>query len=242
MMNTCNKQSIRRAPFPLLLMRLSIFFMLSGLLFDSVACAKTIVLDAGHTMQHGGAVSATGVAEHQYNLALTDAIAARLTERGIRVIRTGNTAADVSLLSRIQQTGQANLFVSIHHDSMQQNWLAEGRQNRLKGYAIFISKKNPQWRQSLVCAGQIGNRLRLAGETPSLYHATPIKGENRPLLDQKRGIHQFDDLIVLKNAQSPAILIEAGVIVNPHEAVRLQQASAINTLASAVTDGILQCL
>lgn len=202
----------------------------------------TVVLDAGHTNQRGGAMSATGIAEHLYNLALTDAIAERLTQNGVRILRTGNSAADVSLLSRVRDTGRAKLFISIHHDSMQQSWLNEGRQNRLKGYAIFVSKKNPFWQQSLSCADHLGDDLQQAGERPSLYHATPIKGENRPLLDRGRGIHQFDDLIVLKNAKSPAVLVEAGVIVNPKEAVRLRESVTVNHLADAVATGIEQCL
>ena len=54
-----------------------------------------------------------------------------------------------------------------------------------------------------------------AGEKPSLYHAEPIAGENRPLLDRRLGVHRFDGLAVLKTATMPAVLVEAGVIVNP---------------------------
>lgn len=75
-----------------------------------------------------------------------------------------------------------------------------------------------------------------------MYHAARIKGEGRPLLDKKRGIHQFNDLVVLKTAKSPAILIETGVIVNRFESQRLAQANVINKIALAISSGIEDCL
>lgn len=90
-------------------------------------------------------------------------------------------------------------------------------------------------------AREIGERLRAAGETPSLYHADPIRGENRPLIDARLGIHRFDDLVVLRTARVPALLIEAGVIVNPREEARLAQADTIRRLGAAIAAGIEAC-
>ena len=59
-----------------------------------------------------------------------------------------------------------------------------------------------------------------AGEKPSLYHAEPIAGENRLALDRRLGVHRFDGLAVLKTATMPAVLVEAGVIVNPDDEAR----------------------
>ena len=59
-----------------------------------------------------------------------------------------------------------------------------------------------------------------AGEKPSLYHAEPIAGENRPLLAPPPGRASLDGLAVLKTATMPAVLVEAGVIVNPDDEAR----------------------
>ena len=52
---------------------------------------------------------------------------------------------------------------------------------------------------------------------PTLHHAEKIKGENRELIDRELGIYLFDDLVVLRTAQCPAVLFESGVIINPYD-------------------------
>ena len=59
--------------------------------------------------------------------------------------------------------------------------------------------------------------MRNKGFVPTLHHAEPIAGENRELLIADKGIYVFDELIVLKTATSPALLLEAAVIVNPDD-------------------------
>ena len=51
----------------------------------------------------------------------------------------------------------------------------------------------------------------------TLHHAEPIGGENRALLDARCGVYQYDDLVVLKDFRSPAVLFEAAVVVNSDE-------------------------
>ena len=70
---------------------------------------------------------------------------------------------------------------------------------------------------SLRYATTLGTALLKKGFTPSLHHAEPIAGENRELLIPEKGIYIFDELIVLKTATSPAVLLEAAVIVNPDD-------------------------
>jgi N-acetylmuramoyl-L-alanine amidase len=79
------------------------------------------------------------------------------------------------------------------------------------------------------------------GEKPSLYHATPIQGENRPLIDKRLGVHEYDDLIVLKTAPIPAVLVEIGVIANPDEERRLSQPDTIQRISKAIETGIHRC-
>jgi N-acetylmuramoyl-L-alanine amidase len=218
--------------------RLIVFVL--GVLCVSTSHAASIIVDAGHTPAHPGATGASGRVEHLYNLDLSKAVAFDLAAAGDRITRTG-ADGEIGLADRPNAAPKADFFISIHHDSMQQAWIDAGRNRELKGYAIFVSELNPHYQQSLTCAKAIGERLLAAGETPSLYHATPIKGENRPLIDRRLGIHRFDDLVVLKTAHMPAVLVEAGVIVNPGEERRLAEPATIRNLADAISQGIMDC-
>lgn len=207
-----------------------------------LAAAATVVVDTGHTPQHPGAHGPDGQAEYGFNLRLSDAVSRRLREAGIAVTRVSADGREIELQQRTQVNPQADLFVSIHHDSIQQAWIDAGRRGEFKGYALFVSEKNPRASDSLRCAEHLGRQMRDIGETPSLYHATPIAGEDRPLLNPSLGIHRFDDLVVLKTAAMPAVLIEAGVIANPTEESRLAQPDTVERLAGAMARGIALCL
>ncbi|MBE0629004.1 MAG: N-acetylmuramoyl-L-alanine amidase, partial [Burkholderia vietnamiensis] len=179
--------------------------------------------------------------EYRYNLALSPAVADTLIAHGDRVLRTSADGREIALDQRSTQAPDANLFVSIHHDSMQQQFIDAGRQREFHGFAVFVSERNPHYAESLRCAKSIAEHLLAAGERPSLYHAQPIKGENRPLIDPQLGIHRFDDLVVLRTAPIPAVLVEAGVIVNPDEEKRLAQRDTIQRLGAAIAGGIDAC-
>lgn len=204
--------------------------------------APYVVIDTGHTPARPGATGASGRVEYRYNLDLSAAIAARLRTDGDRVLRTSADGREIALTTRSTQAPDADLFVSIHHDSIQQPFIDAGRQREFRGFAIFVSERNPAYAKSLDCARAIAGQLLAAGEKPSLYHAQPIRGENRPLIDARLGIHRFDDLVVLRTAPIPAVLVEAGVIVNPDEEARLARPETIERLSGAIASGIQSCV
>ncbi|MBX4145647.1 N-acetylmuramoyl-L-alanine amidase, partial [Ralstonia pickettii] len=164
------------------------------------ASGRYIVVDTGHTPAHPGSTGASGRVEYLYNLDLSAAVAEKLAAHGDRVLRTSADGREISLDQRSTQAPDANLFVSIHHDSMQQQFIDAGRQREFRGFSVFVSERNPHYAESLRCAKAIAERLVAAGERPSLYHAQPIRSENRPLIDPPLGIHRFDDLVVLRTA------------------------------------------
>jgi len=114
--------------------------------------------------------------------------------------------------------------------------------DRYSGFSLFVSRKNRSLRRSLACASAIGEALRGAGFSPSLYHADPIPGENKPFADRRNGVHYYDNLIVLKTARTPAVLLEAGVIVNRDEELKVQSEEVRRRIAAAVADGLQRCL
>lgn len=221
--------------------RIAMAIALAVALGTAPAWAAYIVVDTGHTPQHPGAMGASGRVEYEYNLDLSNAVARDLAALKDRVARVSADGQEIELAQRSRQAPDADFFLSIHHDSMQQAWIDAGWRRKFSGFSLFVSQRNPHYTQSLRCAQAIGERLLAAGAKPSLYHATPIAGENRPLIDERLGIHRFDDLVVLKTAPMAAVLVEAGVIANPDEEKRLGERETIARLASAIAQAVHAC-
>jgi len=206
------------------------------------SAAATIFLDTGHTDAQPGAISPGGRREHDYNSRFVRELKSMLAARGHVIIDVAALGMDTALASRTTGTDRADVFVSIHHDSISQEWIDAGHARRYAGFSVLVSAKNVFADRSLACARGVGRAMAAVGEHPSLYHATPIKGENRPLLDRSAGVHQYDDLVVLKTARSPAVLVEIGVISNPDEELRLAQPGFIRVAAEAVAIGLDACI
>ena len=206
------------------------------------ARAAHVLVDVGHAPERPGATGANGRPEYLYNRELGAALARALAALGERTTRAEGGGTGIPLAQRAAVAPDADLFVSIHHDSIQARYIAAGRQREFAGYSIFVSRRNPRYADSLRCARAIGEALRAAGERPSGYHAEPVEGENRPFVDARLGIHRYDGLAVLRTAPMPAVLVEAGVIVNPDEAARLALPRTIERLARAIAQGAHACL
>lgn len=198
-----------------------------------------VALDIGHSLEAPGARSASGQTEFSLNRAMALSIAQQLTPLGLKPQLIGAQGEITQLRQRTRQAAGRQWLISIHHDSIQPRYLPQAQQFR--GYSLFISRKNPQAQASLACARLIAHALQAIGEQPSSHHAETIAGENRPWADARLGIYWYDNLVVLKTAQQPAILIEIGVIVNPLEEKRLEIPAVHQAQATAIAQGIRQC-
>ena len=214
-----------------------------GILFVLLALpvgAADIALDIGHSFKKPGVISASGIREMELNKRLARAVAARLIKNGIVCHLIGDDGKMDVLTDRTEAATGDRLFLSFHHDSVLQAW--RDRADEFSGFSLFVSRKNPRLNESLACAQRLGVKLIASGFKPSRYHALPVDGENRPFADEMRGVHYFDDLVVLKTAKQPAVLIEAGVIVNPRDEQRVASEEGRNRLADAVASGAAECL
>jgi N-acetylmuramoyl-L-alanine amidase len=218
----------------------------------STAAAQTcsVAIDTGHSAGQPGAYSARGVPEFQFNLALAKTLHSALLARNCKVTMVNEDGDIGALKDRTAKAGDASLFVSIHHDSVQphylEKWEFEGADrhcsDRFSGYSLFVSRDNPFPGTSLQCASAIGAALQASGYAPSYYHAEPIPGENRPFADRANGVHYYDQLVVLHTAKQPAVLIEAGVIVNRESEHMLAMPETRQNIANAIAEGIANCL
>lgn len=144
------------------------------------------------------------------------------------------------LWHRTRDARGADLFVSIHHDSVKERLLPQA--DRFSGFSLFVSRANPEVRKSLKCASAIGARLRAAHFHPSRYHADPVLGEDRPFADEANGVHYYDNLAVGRTASMPSVLVEAGVIVNREEEERMRDPAVRQAIARAIAEGVAHCL
>jgi N-acetylmuramoyl-L-alanine amidase len=204
------------------------------------AYAADVALDVGHSRRNPGVISASGIPEWELNRQLVEKVADRLEQMNVGYRLIGADGALEALADRTDLAKHDALFISLHHDSVQPEWLKQVE--RYHGYSLFVSRHNPKIGESLACAKEIGDRLLAAGFKPSLYHAAPIAGENRPFADRSRGIHYYDGLVVLRTAQQPAVLIEAGVAVNPEDERRVTGKAGRARIVDAVSRGVADCL
>ena len=165
---------------------------------------------------------------------------AALEKQKIAVRLIGERGDYAVLHYRTRDAAGTDLFVSIHHDSVQQHLLPMAE--RFSGFSLFVSRDNPQLQKSLACASAMGSEMRAAGLTPSRYHADPVIGESRPFADEENGVHYFDNLAVGRTAKMPSVLVEAGVIVNAAEEDRLRDPGMRSRIAAAIAKGVQSCL
>ncbi|MBI3373276.1 MAG: N-acetylmuramoyl-L-alanine amidase [Betaproteobacteria bacterium] len=235
---------------PEILLRILWITAFAWMAFALPAAAKEVALDVGHSIATQGALSARGVPEFEYNLALAGEARAALERAGLGVRVIGAAGDTQDLASRPRLAKGADLFISIHHDSIKERllqvWQPNGEPQRhndsVSGFSLFVSRENPRFASSLACASAIGRALRAAGFVPSRYHADPVLGESREFADEPNGVHFFDRLAVLRHAAMPALLFEAGVIVNRVEELRMREPGVKRAIADALVQGVRECL
>ncbi len=199
-----------------------------------------MAVDVGHYREKPGVISATGRPEFDYNLELAVQVANQLRTRGLAVRMIGERGDYAELHHRTRDAKGADLFVSIHHDSVQERYLPVA--SKFAGYSLFVSRRNPRAKEALACASAIGERMRAAGLVASRYHADPVLGESRPFADEANGVHWYDNLAVGHTASMPSVLVEAGVIVNRDEEARMRDPKVQAAIAAAVAEGAARCL
>lgn len=209
----------------------------------------SILVDAGHGPRRSGAESARGVPEYAFNTRLAARVVAALRSAGFTraalLDPAGQDLAPAQRAARANARG-ARLLLSIHHDSVQPQYLATWTVNgktrrycdRFAGYSLFYSGKNAFAPASLALARDIGRALTQAGFPFTRHHTEAIPGENRPMVDETVGVSRYDGLAVLAVADMPAVLVEAGVIVNREEEEALSRPERIERMAKAIAQGV----
>jgi N-acetylmuramoyl-L-alanine amidase len=192
------------------------------------------------------------VPEHEYNLQLAKQIERTLVDGGFSRITliTVQGLGRAQLIKRAERANAlgVNLFLSIHHDDVQNFYHAKWTYNgtahhfsdRFSGYSLFVSRENRHYENSLVFAKLLGAALTGHGMRYSPHHAEAIPGEGRQLLDRQVGVYLYDQLVVLKSTEAPAVLLEAGIIVNRVEELVLSSPEGRVSISAAVLEAVNQ--
>ena len=141
----------------------------------------------------------------------------------------------------------ADLFLSIHHDSVPdsflENWEFGGKKShfsdRFSGYSVFVSRANAEFGTSLAFAELLAREMKAQGLEYARQFTLPIMGKNQhPLLNKETGVYSYDKLIVLKSTRMPAVLLEAGSIINRDEELKMDSAERRDVISSGVTTAL----
>jgi N-acetylmuramoyl-L-alanine amidase len=224
---------------------------LGGSKSDPATCDPAkfrIVLDVGHTAESEGATSSRNVPEFAFNLRLARQIEEKLKAEGFAETRLLVTEgkAKPSLAKRVAAADDlhANLFLSIHHDSVPdkllEDWEFEGKKShfsdRFNGYSVFVSRNNPDFKTSLLFGELVGKEMKAQGLQYAQQYTMAIMGRyQHPLLNKETGVYSYDKLIVLKSTRMPAVLLEAGSIINRDEELKMESSERRDIISSAVT-------
>jgi N-acetylmuramoyl-L-alanine amidase len=210
-----------------------------------------IVLDVGHTAESEGAISARNVAEFVFNLRLAQRIEEKLKAEGFaetRLLLTEGKARP-SLFKRVAAANNlhADLFLSIHHDSVPnkllEDWEFEGKKShfsdRFSGYSVFVSRNNPDFKTSLLFAELVGKQMKAQSLQYARQYTQAIMGRyQHPLLNKETGVYSYDELVVLRKTRMAAALLEAGSIINRDEELKMSSPERQDIISSGVTAAV----
>lgn len=189
---------------------------------------KTVILDAGHGGEDGGASSADGLLEKDLNLALALTMRDILAANGVNVILTRDSDTllydrnvdfqgrkkmlDMAARLKIAENASNPVFVSLHMNTYPHP--------SCKGVQVWYSENNDS-----------------SFELAKTIHATTqeiLQHENdRPVKRSGSSIY------LLYHLQCPAVLVECGFLSNPEEAALLANENYRQQLALTLCMGIL---
>ena len=192
----------------------------------------TVVLDAGHGGEDGGAVAQDGTQEKDINLAIALKLRPLLESSGIRVVMIRDQDVSVGdsdletvkerkrsdLQNRLQllkEEGEESILLSIHQNHFSQS--------QYYGTQIFYSPNNPQ---SAVVAESIQNSV-----------VKSLQPEN-----ERSCKEAGNSIYLLWNTHSPAVIVECGFLSNQSESKKLQDPAYQTQMAFSIWLGFLDYL
>lgn len=191
----------------------------------------TVIIDAGHGGEDGGASSAAGLVEKDVNLEISKMIADMLRAGGVNVVMTREDdrllydrnvdyqgrkkKLDLAARLTVAQNTPDSIFVSIHMNSF--------TSPKYSGLQVWYSPNNPD----------------------SMALAEIIRAFNKDMLQNnntRKTKEATDSIFLLDKATCPAVLIECGFLSNADEAARFESTEYKRQVAFVIFCSIVEFL
>ncbi len=188
---------------------------------------KIIVLDAGHGIPDGGAVSDNGTVEHSLNLDIVFRLQHMLEQSGAYVLLTRSDdyaladnldgkirdikRSDLKYRKSLRDSSGCDAFISIHMNKFEQT--------QYKGAQVFYSKTPDN-------SKILGNALQ------SSLKEICDSDNNRIAKETENSI------FILKNSATPSVIVECGFLSNQDDEALLNTEEYREKLAYSIYNGI----
>jgi N-acetylmuramoyl-L-alanine amidase len=197
---------------------------------------RTVVLDAGHGGHDNGARSPFG-SEKEFTLDTVRRLRKKLEAAGLKVVQTRNsdTFIDLEARPRVANRLSGAIFVSIHYNSA--DWKPSA--NGIETYAISPLGAPPSGQDNVMARDRMPER----GHALEPVNFTLANAVQHALVGklgvEDRGVKRAR-FVVLKDAATPAILIEGGFLTNPGDAAKIASPTWRESYAAAIAAGIVE--
>ena len=188
----------------------------------------TVIIDAGHGGEDGGAVGTTGALEKDINLSIACLVQKQLENAGVAVemIRDTDCSVGDGSLSTVAERKRSDIHYRAEFVNERPNSILVSvhpnffEQSQYKGAQMFYSAANP-------------DSLQLAEAIRSCITDT-LQPENKRENKASNGIYLLDHVTV------PAVIVECGFLSNPDEATLLCSHDYQLGMAEEIARGIIR--
>ena len=189
---------------------------------------KTVMIDAGHGGEDGGATSCTGVLESQFNLEISQKLNDLLNLLGIdtQMVRTtdcsvytqGNSIAQRKISDLKERVRMTNATPNVTLLSIHQNHFSDARYS---GAQVFYAPTE-------------------GSEALAKTLQDSFKQTVNP--DSNRQVKKADSVYLMQHVTCPAVLIECGFLSNSHEERLLRDKVYQQKLCCVITTAVCSYL
>ncbi|NQV58016.1 MAG: N-acetylmuramoyl-L-alanine amidase [Alphaproteobacteria bacterium] len=214
-----------------------------------------VVIDPGHGGVAPGAIGISGTFEKGVTLDMARQIGKAITALGrqrVRLTRVGDVFISLRRRVAIARAAEADLFISIHADSI--------GNKRIRGGGIYTLSEKSSDKESAALAAKENRADVIAGvnltghddqvasilidltqrETMnySAQFAAALVPELRQLIRMRRKPHRFAGFRVLKAPDVPSVLIELGYLSNRQDERMLTNAGSRAAIAASIARAV----